>query len=93
MRLKQCHEGRDESFDTFILDEDKVRLLSKQLYYLVTSSMLGVGRTIGLLVLFFKAVVIYPALGVSFASALLQSGFCVRYVTLCHVTTELEELQ
>lgn len=25
VRLKQCHEGRDESFDTFILDEDKVR--------------------------------------------------------------------
>lgn len=25
VRLKQCHEGRDESFDTFILDEDKVQ--------------------------------------------------------------------
>ncbi|CAM9601746.1 unnamed protein product [Ectocarpus sp. 4 AP-2014] len=24
VRLKQCHEGRDESFDTFILDEDKL---------------------------------------------------------------------
>lgn len=26
VRLKQCHEGRDESFDTFILDEDKVQI-------------------------------------------------------------------
>lgn len=24
VRLKQCHEGRDEAFDSFILDEDKL---------------------------------------------------------------------
>lgn len=29
VRLKQCHEGRDESFDTFILHEDKVKTAMK----------------------------------------------------------------